>query len=131
VEIASGAKHVIIPAGKTSSYGADGLLPESPEPSGKIELALDPPRTVPATKSVFLEGTVSGGPALVVVAGSPVSVGADNRFSLEVKAPAKGPFSAVATDLSGNKVTAAFGKAGPAKKPADKPPKKPNKPGKK
>jgi hypothetical protein len=130
VSVATGAR-LTIATGKLAVTGFDGVLPESTvELPEKLELALDPPRLV--GRSLFLEGSLVGGPARVIIQGSPAPVDSENHFSTELKMPAKGPFVAMAVDVAGHRVSQEFAKT-PKKagngtpQPKDKKPKNPPK----
>ncbi|HEY3448319.1 MAG TPA: hypothetical protein VGK67_18325 [Myxococcales bacterium] len=126
VAAASGAgKKVDLAVGKQVIVTADGNVADATELPPKLELNLEAPKK--GDKVWVLEGTVVGGPARVVVEGTPVQVDAASHFAHSLKMPAKGPFSAAAVDVAGHRVAQEFpatAAGAPKKAPAPKKDKK-------
>jgi hypothetical protein len=104
---ASGAgKKVELVVGKQVVVAADGTIGEATELPAKLELTLEPARK--GDKAWILEGAVAGGPARVMVEGTPVQVDAEGRFTHSLRMPAKGPFTAAAVDVAGHRLSQDF-----------------------
>ncbi|MGC4116070.1 MAG: hypothetical protein QM765_16090 [Myxococcales bacterium] len=124
VAAANGAgKKIEVAVGKQVTVGADGTFAEAVERPAKLELNLEAPKKGDGVW--LLEGSVVGGPARVVVEGTPVLVDAESHFSHPIKMPAKGPFNAAAVDVAGNRLTQEFPAPAPAPKKGPAPKKDP------
>jgi hypothetical protein len=109
VELAAGDKRLTVPAGKVAATGTAGALPAAvADQTDKVQIVLETPEFLPERHVFVLEGRLTGGPAALKVYGLYTPVGADGRFTVELKAPAKGPFIATAMDAALEPTSATF-----------------------
>jgi hypothetical protein len=108
LEIESQGRKVAVPAGSFLSVRDREAPPAPGAPPAQVTIAVENPAKDAAGKTATLSGTVSG-PATVTVAGAPVSVDAEGRFTTTVVLkPGKNAFAAVARDISGNQSETKF-----------------------
>jgi hypothetical protein len=108
LEIGVGKKRVAVPAGSFLTVRGTEAPPAPSAAAAKLQLTLDEPAPNPAAKKATLSGRVNT-PALLTVAGAPVTVDRDGRFTTTAALKVgRNVFAVVARDVAGGEAKADF-----------------------